>query len=110
MQHLVHVYVNATSSQVVILQAALQNWEGYCRLKTHLSDLKEMDALRYKLASTTDSSAANLPPTEYAFQQHVSRAMYQTAVCGVTATWPSLISGTLLVEGGDSEKIDLLNW
>ena len=39
-----------------------------------------LDELRYTLASTTDSSAANLPPTEDAFQQHVSRALYQTAV------------------------------
>ena len=76
---------------------------AFNRLKTHLSDPKEMarkcalllygqkkrddgwpcatlDELRYTPASTTDSSAANLPPTEYAFQQHVSRAMYQTAV------------------------------
>ena len=88
------------------------------RLKTHLSDLKEMenfglsasleeatpvarkyalllygqkkredghpcttlDELRYTLASTTDTAAASLPPTEDPFQQHVSRALYQTAV------------------------------
>ncbi|KAK5932716.1 hypothetical protein CgunFtcFv8_004397 [Champsocephalus gunnari] len=37
-----------------------------------------LDELRYTLASTTDSSAANLPPREDAFQQHVLRAMYQT--------------------------------
>ncbi|ROK35793.1 hypothetical protein DPX16_17536 [Anabarilius grahami] len=39
-----------------------------------------LDELRYTLASTTDLSAANLPPTEDAFQQHVLRALYQTAV------------------------------
>ncbi len=39
-----------------------------------------LDKLRYTLASTTDLSAANLPPTEDAFQQHVLRALYQTAV------------------------------
>ena len=32
------------------------------------------------LASTTDTSAAVLPPTEDAFRQHVPRASYQTAV------------------------------
>ncbi len=39
-----------------------------------------LDELRYTLASTTDLSAANLPRTEDAFQQHVLRALYQTAV------------------------------
>ncbi len=39
-----------------------------------------LDELRYTLASTTDLSTANLPPTEDAFQQHVLRALYQTAV------------------------------
>jgi hypothetical protein len=91
---------------------------AFTRLKSHLSELKEMtkfglsgslqealpvarkyalllygqkkrvdghlctnlDELRYTLASTTDASAANLPPTEDAFQQHVLRALYQTAV------------------------------
>ena len=36
--------------------------------------------LRYTLVSTKDPLATNLPPTEDAFQQHVLRALYQTAV------------------------------
>ena len=39
-----------------------------------------LDRLRYILASTTDKSAAQLPPTEDAFKQHVMRARYQTAI------------------------------
>lgn len=38
------------------------------------------DQLRYVLASTTDKSAAELPPTEDAFIQHVMRARYQVAI------------------------------
>ena len=39
-----------------------------------------LDERRHVLASTTDTAATNLPPTEDAFQQHVQRAMYQTAI------------------------------
>lgn len=39
-----------------------------------------LDELRYILASTTDMPVAHLPPTEDAFEQHVLRAMYQTAI------------------------------
>ena len=39
-----------------------------------------LDKLRYILASTTDKSAAYLPPTEDSFRQLVLRARYQTAV------------------------------
>ena len=68
------------------------------------SPCSTLDELRYTLASTTDLCAANLPPTEDAFQQHVLRAQ-----CGVTAMWPSLISRTQWVEGGGSKKMDLLS-
>ena len=39
-----------------------------------------LDKFRYILASTTDKSAAHLPPTEDSFRQHALRARYQTAV------------------------------
>ncbi len=39
-----------------------------------------LDELRFIIASTTDASSANLPPTEDAFEQHVKRCMYQTAI------------------------------
>ena len=39
-----------------------------------------LDELRFIIASTTDAASANLPPTEDAFEQHVQRAMYQTAI------------------------------
>ena len=39
-----------------------------------------LDELRFIIASTTDAASANLPPTEDAFEQHVRRAMYQTAI------------------------------
>jgi len=39
-----------------------------------------LDKLRYILASTTDRSAAQLPPTKDAFEQHVKRARYQVAM------------------------------
>lgn len=39
-----------------------------------------LDELRYTLASTTGACSSNLPPTEDAFEQHVQRALYQTAV------------------------------
>ncbi|KAM3859233.1 uncharacterized protein ACN63O_017306 [Diretmus argenteus] len=39
-----------------------------------------LDELRYILASSTHYPAAHRPPMEDAFQQHVSRALYQTAV------------------------------
>ena len=38
-----------------------------------------LDELRFIIASTTDAASANLP-TEDAFEQHVQRAMYQTAI------------------------------
>ena len=91
---------------------------AFTRLKSHLSELKEMtkfglsgslqealpvarkyalllygqkkrvdghlctnlDELRYTLASTTDASAANLPPTEDAFQQHVESLVSNSSV------------------------------
>ncbi|KAL7380780.1 hypothetical protein ABVT39_023998 [Epinephelus coioides] len=39
-----------------------------------------LDELRFITASTTDAASASLPPTEDAFEQHVQRAMYQTAI------------------------------
>jgi hypothetical protein len=39
-----------------------------------------LDQLRFVMASTTDTSASALPPTEDSFQQHLLRANYQTAV------------------------------
>ena len=69
-----------------------------------------LDELRYTLASTTDSSAANLPPTEDAFQQHVSRAMYQTAVwcnCHVAKPhlWDPVGGGWRIREDGSIEPV-----
>ena len=115
------VYLHAMPSQVAIPQAActeLGRPLPFTRLKTHMSELKDMGKfglsesleqalpvarkyalllyskkkkedghpctnlyeLRYTLVSTKDSLATNLPPTEDAFQQHVLRALYQTAV------------------------------
>jgi len=39
-----------------------------------------LDDLRYHLASTTDKPANQLPPTEDAFDQHVSQAHYQVQI------------------------------
>jgi len=41
-------------------------------------DINTLDELRYVLATTTDKTAAMLPPTEDSFKQHVLRAKYQT--------------------------------
>ena len=41
---------------------------------------KTLDDWRYVFATTTDKPAAQLPPTEDAFHQHASRAIYQTLV------------------------------
>ena len=121
---------------------------AFTRLKTHLSELKEManfglsgsieeafpvarqyalllygqrkkengnpctnlDELRYTLASTTDSSAATLPPTEDAFQQHVLRALYQTAVwrhshLAKPHLWNPVGNGWRLREDGSIEPV-----
>ena len=42
------------------------------------SDMDTLDELRYIMATTTDTSASMLPPTEDAFKKHVLRAKYQT--------------------------------
>lgn len=39
-----------------------------------------LDEVQFVLASTTGTSALNLPPTKDAFQQHCWRDMYQTAI------------------------------
>ena len=41
---------------------------------------KSFNELRYKLATTTDKPATQLPPTDDAFKQHASRARYQSLI------------------------------
>ena len=41
---------------------------------------KTLNELRYKLATTTDKPANQLPPTDDAFKQHALRAMYQSLI------------------------------
>jgi len=43
-------------------------------------NVKSLNELRYRLATTTDKSASMLPPTKDAFKQHVFRAKYQTRI------------------------------
>ena len=41
---------------------------------------KTLDEVRYVLATTTDESATQLPPTENASKEHASRARYQAFI------------------------------
>ncbi len=62
----------------------------------------DLDELRF--TSTTDAASANLPPTEDAFEQHVQRAMFQTAIryCSHIPTpllWSPISKGRIVRDG-----------
>ena len=69
-----------------------------------------LDKLRYVLASTTDKSAAELPPTEDAFMQHVMKARYQVAIwcqshIANPVLWELVGNGCKLLDGEHLEPV-----